>query len=193
VSALQDLLRRVREGDEGAASDLVRTYGPHVRRAVRLQLRDPRLRRWLDSVDVCQSVMAVFFARIALGQYDIERPEQLVHLLAAMARNKLATKARGAQVVRRDAGAFNADGRWRSEPVDPSPDPARQVAGRDLLDTFRARLSADERMLSDLRVEGRRWSEIALDLGAEPDALRKKLSRALSRVAHELNLDGSDG
>lgn len=34
--------------------------------------------------------MASFFVRAALGQYELDRPEQLLKLLAAMARHKLA-------------------------------------------------------------------------------------------------------
>jgi len=65
---IADLIARVRAGDQAAAAELVRDYEPHVRRAVRIQLRDPRLRSVFDSADICQSVMASFFARLALGQ-----------------------------------------------------------------------------------------------------------------------------
>mgnify|MGYP001138158190 FL=1 len=62
------LIGRVRNGDEGAAAELVRRYEPAVRRAARVRLVDTRLNRMLDSMDVCQSVMASFFVRAAMGQ-----------------------------------------------------------------------------------------------------------------------------
>jgi RNA polymerase sigma-70 factor (ECF subfamily) len=89
-----DLLRRVRAGDQDAASELVRQFEPAIRRAIRIQLRDHRLRRLLDSMDICQSVMGSFFVRAAMGQYELRKAEDLLKLLATMARNKLATTAR---------------------------------------------------------------------------------------------------
>lgn len=97
-----DLMRRVRDGDGEAAAELVRRYEPEIRREVRLRLGDPRLYRVLDSMDICQSVLASFFVRAASGQYELEQPEQLLHLLVAMARNKLAFQVRKERAQRRD-------------------------------------------------------------------------------------------
>ena len=69
-----EFIRRIRAGDEQAAMDLVVRYEPAIRRAVRVRLRDPRLRRLVESVDICQSVFASFFVRTSLGQYDLDSP-----------------------------------------------------------------------------------------------------------------------
>src|SRR5688500_13155228 len=90
----RELILRVRQGDERAAGELVRRYEPAIRRAVRFRLTDPRLRRSLDSLDVCQSVLLSFFVRVGSGQYDLQTPEQLLRLLTTMARNKLLNQAR---------------------------------------------------------------------------------------------------
>src|SRR5262245_62756635 len=103
-----DFLRRIRRGDEQAAVELVRRYEPLIRREVRLGISDRRLSRAFDSIDVCQSVLASFFARAATGQYDLESSEQLVKLLMSMARNKLASLARREQRLRRDARRVTA-------------------------------------------------------------------------------------
>src|SRR5437870_12111081 len=97
----QDLIQRLRSGDDQAATDLVRRYEPLIRRQVRLQLEDQRLDRLFDSMDVCQSVLASFFVRAAVGEFDLDEPGQLVALLAKMARNKLASAARQATRQRR--------------------------------------------------------------------------------------------
>src|SRR5438132_7188286 len=103
-----DFLRRIRAGDEQAAEELVRQYEPLIRREVRLHLEDRRLSRLFDSMDVCQSVLASFFVRVASGQYDLERPEQLLKLLMAMARNKLASQARRQHRKLRDQRRIDA-------------------------------------------------------------------------------------
>ena len=152
------LVRRVRAGDGVAAAELVRLYEPAVRRVVRMRLRDPRLRRVLDSSDVCQSVMASFFVRVAAGQFELNRPEQLLRLLAVMARNKLAGQARRGYVTRRE---FGDETRPASTLADPGPGPNQQVAWRDLLGAVRGRLSDEERQLADRRARLQGWEQIA--------------------------------
>src|SRR6516225_3096861 len=93
-SEFAEFLRRVRAGDEQAAEELVRRYEPAIRREVRLRLTDPRLYRLFDSMDVCQSVLAAFFLKAAAGQYQLERPEDLMRLLVGMTRKQLLHKAR---------------------------------------------------------------------------------------------------
>jgi RNA polymerase sigma-70 factor (ECF subfamily) len=187
-ASFADLLSRVRAGDSAAATDLVRQYEAELRRAVRVRLTDPRLRRVLDTMDVCQSVLANFFIRVVSGEFDLSRPEQLLHLLVAMARNKILDKVRRQTTRKRDQRRNEADAALEGVP-DRAPDPARVVAGQDLLAEVRRLLTDDERFLADQRAEGREWPDIARELGAQPDALRKKLSRALDRVVTRLGLE----
>src|SRR3954466_15961164 len=100
--SFQQLIGRVRKGDEQAAAELVRRYEPAIRRAVRFRLTDPRLRRTCDSMDVAQSVLLSFFVRAASGQYELDTPEQLLTLLVRMAGNKALTRAGGQGAARRD-------------------------------------------------------------------------------------------
>jgi RNA polymerase sigma-70 factor (ECF subfamily) len=181
-------IRRVRGGDEHAAVELVERYGPAIRRAVRIRLRDPRLHRLIESVDICQSVFASFFVRTALGQYDLENPDQLLKLLTTIARNKLAHQARRERADCRDQGRVNRDAAVEEFPA-PSSSPSPQVGARELLSEARRRLTAEERTLLERRSQGQGWSEIAAELGGTPDALRIRLARAVARVTRELGLD----
>jgi RNA polymerase sigma-70 factor (ECF subfamily) len=188
----RQLIGLVRAGDDGAAAELVRRYEVPIRRAVRIRLRDSRLRRLFDSLDVCQSVLASFFARAALGQYELDTPEQLLRLLTAMARNKLAGAAEHAQAGCRDHRRLEAGDAADREVAAAGATPSEQVALSDLLGQFRARLAPDERRLVELRLEGREWTEIAVVLGEGAEALRKRHARALDRVAQELGLEEAD-
>jgi hypothetical protein len=191
-SAFRDLIRRVRAGDESAAAELVRLYEPAIRRAARVRLVDSRLRRIFDSMDVCQSVLKSFFVRAALGQYDLDRHEQLLGLLVNMTRKKLVDQAREQGAARRDYRRLQAGSRDLRERPAAGTSPSRQVAGEELLREFRKRLSDEERQLADQRALDRDWAQIAAERGGSPDALRKKLTRALDRVAQELGLDRPD-
>jgi RNA polymerase sigma-70 factor (ECF subfamily) len=152
-SSFRDLFRRVRRGDEAAAAELVRLYGPSLRRTVRVRLRDPRLGRLMDSEDVCQSVLASFFVRAALGQFDLDDPEDLLKLLGRMARNKLNNAVKHHRARRRDYRRVEAEG--KGPEVAAGASPSRVAAGREPLEEARRRLSPGERRLLELRQQGR--------------------------------------
>lgn len=189
-SSFNELIKRVRSGDEFAAADLVRLYEPEIRREVKFLLRDQSLRRHFDSMDICQSVLGSFFIRASLGQYDLERPEQLLRLLVSMTRNKLT------DAVRRQSTMSRSTRREiHGEPVDlvaRDISPSQVVSRRELVNEFQKRFSAEERRLVELRDLGRQWTEIAAELGGTAEARRKQLARAVGRIAHDLGLDELD-
>jgi RNA polymerase sigma-70 factor (ECF subfamily) len=191
-SAFHDLIRRVRAGDEDAAKEIVRLYEPAIRREARVRLVDARLRRLFDSMDICQSVLASFFVRAAMGQYEIDTPAHLLRLLTSMSRKKLVDHAREHKAARRDHRRLAAGSHDLRDARDVNPSPSQQVAGKELLREFRNRLSEEERALADQRALNRDWAQIAAERGGTPEALRKKLGRAVDRVAQELGLDNSD-
>jgi RNA polymerase sigma-70 factor (ECF subfamily) len=188
-----ELIRRVRAGDADAAAEVVLRYEPEIRRAVRLRLTDPGLRRVLDSMDICQSVFANFFVRAAAGQFDLQQPDQLLRLLVVMARNKLRDQVSYHQAARRDQRRVEAD------PAAPLAD-ARLVApsasdvlsARELLQSLWSALTPAERDLAEQRALGRDWKSIAAERRERPDTLRKRLSTALNRASRALGLDEVD-
>jgi DNA-directed RNA polymerase specialized sigma24 family protein len=182
-----DLIRRVRAGDEAASAELVRTYEPAIRVAVRTRLTDPRLRRLLDSMDICQSVFGNFFARAASGEFELNRPEQLVGLLTAMARNRVVNHALRQQAARRDQRRNGGANSGDMELVDPSPDPCTEVDGRDLMEAVRQRLSPDEHQIAESWASGESWKAIGVKTGRGPDALRVRLARAFDRIRKDMH------
>jgi RNA polymerase sigma-70 factor (ECF subfamily) len=182
-----DFINRIRAGDDRAAEELVRKYETAIRLEIRSRLSDSRLARLVDSMDICQSVLASFFTRAAIGQYDLQSPEQLRSLLVAMARRKLAFQARRHTAQRRDQGREHHS--TDADAPDAGPGPSQQVEAQELLREFRRRLSAEERQIADLRWQGCSWDEVASQMGGSAEARRKELSRAADRVAEELGLE----
>lgn len=180
-----ELMRQVRAGDQTAAAELVRQYEPFIRRAARNRLRGSHLRRVLDSVDLCQSVLASLFARAGAGECELESPEHLQRLLNRMVRNKAIDLWRRYSV--RILGQGGAELAFL-DVVGDGTAPDEELALRDLAEAMRKRLSAEERQILDEREAGTEWTAMAAIRGESPDALRKKLSRALERVALELGL-----
>jgi len=185
---LADLLARVRSGDAAAAAELVGRYESAIRVAVRARLTDPTLRRQFDSQDVCQSVLASFFVRAGLGQFNLENPSDLLALLVRMAHNKVVNQVRYHGRARRDVHRVEADGE-RLEQLTAGTDPQRVAAGRELLDAVRGEMTAEERAIADLRGAGCTWAEVAEQLGGTAEARRKQFDRTLSRVSAHLGID----
>jgi RNA polymerase sigma factor (sigma-70 family) len=186
-----DFIRRVRLGDERAAEELIRRYEPEVRLEVRtlLRLRDPRLRRVFDSMDICQSVMVSFFLRAAVGDFELDEPSQLIRLLVGMARNRLAEHVRFHQRHRRDVRRTGASGPEDWAIPSEIETPSEVISRRELLAMFRERLSGEERSIADLRSQGLDWAAVARQIGGTSEARRKQLARAVERVGLELGLD----
>jgi RNA polymerase sigma-70 factor (ECF subfamily) len=134
--------------------------------------------------------MGSFFLRAALGEYDLNRPEDLIRLLISMTRNKVVDATRRQRAQRRDHRRATS-----IEAVDVAartPSPSQIAEGRELLAAFRGRLSDEERQLADFRALGREWAEIAREIGGSAEARRKQLTRAIARVTRELGLEESD-
>ena len=189
ASGFEDLIRRVRDRDEVAAAELVRRYEGAIRRVSRIHMRDARLRRTLDSMDICQSVLASFFVRAALGQYELRTPEQLLRLLASIARNKVTNQAHRQTAQRRDHRRDVAIGDDAGLLPAHASDPSEQASAKELLQKVRDQLDAEELHLAEQRALGRGWTELAEELGSTAQALRKKLSRAVDRVLSDLGLE----
>ena len=188
-TTFEELVGRVRSGDPDAATDLVRRYEPAIRRVVRLRLGGGgRLDGLFDSMDVCQSVLGSFFLRVAAGQYTLDSPAELLKLLTAMTRNKLAFQVRKQRAQKRDCNRdaqVGMDGRLafpggNPEPTHRSPGTPRRTVQ-----------AADDRGATAGRVAdpGARLERDRRPAAGSAEALRKKHARALDRVAKELGLE----
>jgi RNA polymerase sigma factor (sigma-70 family) len=184
ASPFATLFARVRAGDQDAAARLVFEYESQIRRVIRIRM-SPTLRRQLDSIDICQSVMGEFFVRSALGQFELQSPAQLARLLATIARNKLLNEVARQRTKKRSA--HHEEVAAEQNVIDDAT-PSRIVAARDLLEAARDRFSCEERQIADRRVDGKSWAEIAAEFGESPDALRIRYSRAVQRVMKSLDI-----
>jgi DNA-directed RNA polymerase specialized sigma24 family protein len=187
-SDFEDLIRRVRAGDADAAGALVREYETAVRVAVRARLFDSELRRQLDSLDVCQSVLASFFVRVAAGQFDLRQPSQLVALLTKMAKNKVAQQVRYHHQQRRDIRRKEIDSGVVQLCASRS-DPARLAESKELLAQMWRAMDLELRKIASRRLEGESWEQIANEIGGTAGARRKQFERGLDEIAARLGID----
>ncbi len=186
ASDLAACLRAIQSGDETAAIRFVSAFEPEVRRFVRVRLTDPGLRRLMDSVDIVQSVMGRFFLHLQADRLQIEHPLQLLKLLLTMARNTLIDHSRYA-AVRRTVEGFG-DNQSLAFVADRHASQEDGLIGADLLSYVRLRLSPHERALVDGWLNGAGWEELAREFGGSPEALRKRMTRAIDRATSTLGL-----
>lgn len=189
---INDLIARLRMGDEDAVRELVAGYEPYLRRTLRRRLARTPFQAIADSADVCQSVLCSFLVRIAAGEYVVKSREDLVRLLTGMARKKLAALIRRESAQRRDRRRTISLGSNRDVPADPADEPSLVMSSRDLLANVSQRLPEAERLLFEQRRQGKSWQEIADLMGDSPIKLRKRLSRALRQASVELGLENDD-
>ncbi|MEZ6134955.1 MAG: ECF-type sigma factor [Pirellulaceae bacterium] len=181
-------LAAIRSGDAQAAQRLVTQYESLLRREIRFRMRDPRLRRVLDSGDVCQSVLASFFVRATAGQFELNEEHDLLRLLMSMAKRKTAAAARRAYSQKRDVRLSLPIGEY-DQPLRNSHSPSKQVAYAELASLLDQELSAEERKIVALRNDSCTWQQIADHMGGTADKRRIQLSRAVERVCRKLGLD----
>ncbi len=186
---IADLVTRLRKGDARAAEELFRQYEPVIRMEVRRRMRDPRLRRTFDSMDVCQSVLGSFFVRASLGQFDLDDPDGVIKLLVGMAHVKLAEQVRMQGRQCRDYRRAESLDEDVHQTAADSPSPSAVVAADELLAAARRELTDEERQIADRRVNGQSWEQIATDMGGTGQARRKQLERAVDRVTEHLGLN----
>ena len=187
----KDLVRRIRSGDEAAAAVLIRQYEPEIRREVRLRLRGGPLRRVVDTMDICNSVLGRFFVRAAAGEFELENPRQVLGLLIKMTEHRVIDWSRRLKAQRRDVRRDRALGDLPDEGksiASRQATPSAEARAADLLEQFRSRLDDEERRIADLRSQGTPWSEIGKSLGRNPDTLRKRWDETRARIAAELGL-----
>ena len=139
-----DFLRRIRDGDDRAAEELVRRFEPMIRREVRMRLGDKRLQRAFDSVDVSQSVLADFLSQAASGRYELESPEQLVRLLVTMTRNRLVSRAVARRRMVRDVRRLADEPGILAGVLDSRPSPSEIVSREEQWDLLKKSLSDEE-------------------------------------------------
>jgi len=184
------MIEGVRRREQTAAVDLVRYITPNLYQTVRFRLSRWRLNHLLEAEDICQAVLAEFFQRLGRGDFTLQEPAQLNSLLGKLVRYRILDEVRKSFAVRRgkgDRATTNVDDMLASVAANTGT-PSAEARANDLIATLYDRMTSSERVLAERRSRGEDWAEIARAVNSTPDAVRKKLTRALDRVMAELKL-----
>jgi RNA polymerase sigma factor (sigma-70 family) len=180
---IQDLLMRIKDGDEGAACELLTRYESKVRLVVRRQL--PRLlRSRFDSLDFLQSVWGSFFHKIRTGPNDLIEEQNLIAFLAWAARNKVIDEYRRTATQKQDVA------REERLPIQGDEQaclavgdtPSQLAQAHETYDRLRDLLPEDRRVILDLKADGYSCREIGDRIGMSERTVQRVLEDLRDRA-----------
>src|SRR6516165_8877961 len=159
-SSFDGLVKRLRRGDDDAATQLFTRYASRLIALARSRM-DKQIRQKVDPEDVLQSVFKSFFARYRSGAYELKDWDSLWGLLVIVTLRKCSQKARyflgAVHDVRKEA--LPADNNWNIAAKTPTPDEEAVLA--ETLEHVMSQLKDRDRQILELRLQGYSVPEIS--------------------------------
>jgi RNA polymerase sigma-70 factor (ECF subfamily) len=179
------LLRRIRGGSQDAATELYFRYAHRLRALVRARCSTDLARR-IEPDDIVQSVFRRFFARVVQGDYDVPAGEELWGLFLVIALNRIRAAELYHRAGKRDVRhsvdvpeALEQKGSSESDEV------AYNVLHLTIQETL-AGMSALQRQILELRVQGYEVAEIAEQTGRSKRTVERNLQEIRTRLRTSL-------
>jgi RNA polymerase sigma-70 factor, ECF subfamily len=184
----QVLADRCRAGDAAAARELFDRYVDRLVAVARRRLSRPITSR-VDPEDIVQSVFRTFFGRLRAGQFHLDQQNDVCRLLVRITVNKTLRQVAYQKAAKRDPGqearSEDAERDQVLELLAREPDPEEAVAFLDQLEHFLAQLSAEERRILEMRVQGYSNDDICRELGIYDRKIRRILERVRGLAEQE--------
>lgn len=169
------LLRRFREGENDAATELYKRYAHRIFNLASARV-SPDLKQRVDPEDIVQSVFRTFFRRAALGQYEAPDGEELWKLFLVIGLNKIREVANHHYAGKRDLRL--TDGSDVVERTAGGQEDIALTALRMTIDELLAPMPQSYREILMLRIERHEVAEIAEKTG--------RSKRSVERILHEI-------
>lgn len=183
------LVKRFREGEQDAATELFLKYGARLQALARSQTSRALASRF-DPEDVIQSVFRTFFRRAAKGLYDVPEGDELWQLLLVLALNKIRDLAAHHGAQKRDVKRTQDTGEMGG--TLPSQSSMQQTSMQTLevvLDDFLGNLPETQATVARLRMEGYQVDEIAQRTGRSKRTIERILNSLRQHLITRLDTD----
>jgi RNA polymerase sigma-70 factor (ECF subfamily) len=174
------LLRRIRLGNEDAATQLYLRYAHRLHALTRAQ-SSPELARRVDAEEIVQSIFGSFFRGATAGLYDVPVGEELWKLFLVLALNKIRAKGTYHRAAKRDVRRTEG-----GERLDHCEDEAALSFLQLSVSEALAELPPSQRQMVSLRIEGYEVAEIAQATGRSKRTVERLLQDARKKLAHLL-------
>jgi RNA polymerase sigma factor (sigma-70 family) len=175
---LDELLKRLCNGDMAAAERVFVEYEPYLRKVIRRQL-PAQLRSKFDSLDILQSVWVTLLRGLRDSGWRFTDADQLRGFLFVATRNRLIDRVRShRKVMTREEPLDKYD--KRHPLTSPQPRPSEIAQAGDVWERLLACCPPEYHRMLILRRRGHTFAEIAARTGLHPDSVRRIL-RTLAR------------
>ncbi len=146
--------------------------------------------RWIDADDLAQDAFLKLLQgnvlSLGLEKLEVDRPEAVKALLIKTASCTVATWLRRKHTQKRGAGRVTLPTGTNKGETDPqAPDPPKTEAKESLLSAM-TRLSERERRVVELRYQGLKRREIAVELDIKPEAVSEAWKEARRKLFSQL-------
>lgn len=178
----QELLDRLKQGDETAAGELLDRYASRLIALAMSQIHG-RLQRRIDPEDVVQSALGSFFRRVADGAYEVDDKHGLWPLLATITINKLRKRIEyhgaGKRALSAEESIFTGESAVSFIPaaLADEPDHEDEVALMEELDVVFQRLTPLHREIVMRTLAGDRPIDVAEGVNRTERTVRRVLER----------------
>lgn len=183
------LLRRLRQGNPDAATQLYLRYAERLRMLTRAKC-SPDLARRVDVDDIVQSVFSSFFRGVGQGYYEVPHGNELWKLFLVIALNKIRAKATYHTASKRDVRrTMNIELVGDANGPAVEGDQTAYVLLQMVIDEAVATLSASQQQIVRLRIEGHEVVDIAAQTQRSKRTVERVLQDFRSRLADILKDD----
>src|SRR5262249_49046672 len=182
-----DLMSRLRNGDDAAATEVFRHFAQRLIQLARSRL-DRLVRQKIDPEDVLQSVYRSFFRRHAQGHYVLESWDSLWGMLTVITVRKCGLRAKHFRAACRDvqrgvplpAGPDAGGLEFEALAREPTPLEAAQLA--DVVEQLMRELEGRERDVLALSLQGSPTAEISTEVARSERTVQRVLKRIKRRL-----------
>jgi RNA polymerase sigma-70 factor (ECF subfamily) len=186
-ASFDELLRRLRAGDQSAAVQIVDQFARRLTAMARKRLH-PHILQKEDPEDVVQSALKSFFRCHELGNFQLDSQHALWALLVRMTLNKCAHRAEYYFAEKRnilneaDHPSSRASSVLEFEALarDPSPDEAAILA--EIVERLVIALKPHQQKIVQLSLEGMATPDIATQVNLSPDSVQRVLKGVRERL-----------
>jgi RNA polymerase sigma-70 factor (ECF subfamily) len=193
MDSFEDLMARLRAGDNRAATEVFQRFAGRLIALARSRL-DTVIRQKVEPEEIVNSVFKSFLLRQAQGQFELGNWDNLWTLLTLLTVRKCATQAkhflRGRRNVQREAAAQplanDSSVAWDFIDREPTPDDAAVLT--DTLAQAMAELDERDRGILALHLQSKSVTEISAEIGYAPRTVRRALEhiqKGLERLLKE--------
>ncbi len=187
-TCFQDLIERAAHGDEAAAAKLIADFSCFIARELRTQRRFYCLKSLVDSEDIVQSVWRCFFSALTQGEATFRDSREVAAYLTKVTQNRIETQFRRQHADKRDVRrTINAVDLEFADQA--ATQPSYTLATIEFLQSVMLQMTPAEQFLAKRRAEGATWEDLAVELGATAESLRKRHTRTAARISGKIEAE----